>query len=109
MGVRINRPLPTKKAIQARMNRAHAIEARGVKMNQFDLGKKQQEAAKEDVKKVVGYLIKYSRTEGRQNDALKGLGIDYHFNSFGDQLKRVHQTHFVKPERKESEKKTTSE
>lgn len=103
--VRINRPLPTKKAIQARMNRAHAIEARGVKMNQFDLGKKQAEAAAKDIKKVVGYLIKYSRTETRQNDLLKELGIDYQFSGFKDQLKQVHRSHFVKPERKEVEPK----
>lgn len=110
--VRINRALPTKKAIVARMNRAHAIEARGVKMNRFDLGKKQQEAAAADSNKVVGYLIKYARTERDQVKRLKDLGIDYSFDGFSRQLAKVHKSQFAKKEKtekkEEEEKKTTA-
>lgn len=104
--VRINRALPSKKAVQARMNRAHTIEARGIKLNRFDLGKKQQAATAEDVKKAVGYLIKYSRTEAAQNKRLAELGIDYSFDGFKSQLAKVDKTHFVAKEKKAAAEET---
>lgn len=110
--VRINRALPSKKAVIARMNRAHNIEARGVKLNRFDLLKKQKADASEDIRKVVGYLIKYSRTESEQNKRLKDLGIEYAFDGFKSQLDQVHKSHFMKKaeckalvEKKKAEKK----
>lgn len=107
--VRINRPLPSKKTVMARMHRAQTIEARGVKMNRFDLLQKQKTAATEDVRKVVGYLIKYSRTEAEQNKRLKDLGIDYAFDGFKSQLEKVHKSHFISKKQAQEERKQKKE
>eukprot|EP00758_Cryptobia_borreli_P001899 Tbor_TRINITY_DN2621_c0_g1::TRINITY_DN2621_c0_g1_i1::g.17923::m.17923/K14838/NOP15; nucleolar protein 15 len=99
--VRMNRPMPNKLKIINRRKKAFDISAKGMELKRFDLGEKQAAAAKEDIKKVVGYLIKYANNEKKNNERNnKVFGIDYTFDGFQSQLKKVDRKHFVKPAKK---------
>ena len=102
--VYMTRAMPTKPSIISRRRKAEIIAARGVRLNRFDLSKKQKHAASENPKRVVGFLKKYAEAEKKSNERNKMLGIDFAFNGYQNQLASVKKEFFLTGAEKEAAK-----
>lgn len=75
----LHRPMPPKEKVKQRRQLAYAYKTKGISLQQHDVRYKNPIAA----------LIKYSKTEKKNNAQLKALGIDYACHDFCKQLERV--------------------
>lgn len=75
----MHRPMPTKQNIRIRRLQGARHQAHGPKLSRHDVSKKS----------IVAQLIRYSRAEKKNNEALKSLGIDYESNGFNEQRARI--------------------
>lgn len=81
----MHRPMPTKQNIRIRRLKGARHSAHGPQLIQHNVSDKS----------IVAQLVKYSRAERKNNEALKKLGIDFESNAFDNQLKRLPKNLFV--------------
>ncbi|CUG90894.1 RNA-binding protein, putative [Bodo saltans] len=75
----MHRPMPTKPNIRIRRLKGARHNAHGPLLNRHNVSEKP----------IMAQLIKYSRAEKKNNEALKALGIDYESTGFSEQLARA--------------------